>query len=233
MDGTKEITLGPIHSSIGKQKLRIVAYAMDKPMAFKAVVQPLDLSGDWLVYSTGASGGNIQCDDDEGESGETDYNETAMFTSVYTSLPAAVTGVFTADNGQTGYTWTMSPGADMTFGEDVALEINGSALIAKEGVRLQTKLTIPRKETNLSNTIPMLSGIGFVSLAALFCLYKKTKVIFSAAVDWGIDFNDRLCRWIWRYVWFACRGYYLHSIGSWRRPDCTVNRSILTGVFFR
>ncbi len=186
MDGTKEITLGPIHSSIGKQKIRIVAYATDKPITFKAVVQPLDLSGDWLVYSTGASGGNIQCDDGDEESGETDYSETAMFTSVYTSLPASVTGVFIADNGQTGYTWTMSPGADMTFGEDVALEINGSALIAKEGVRLQTKLTIPRKETNLSKEIPIFSSIGFVSLAALFCLYKKTKVIFSLLLIGGL-----------------------------------------------
>ena len=106
---------------------------MEEPKTFKAVVQPLDLSGDWVVYSTGASGGNIQCDDDEeGESTEIDYSETAMFTSVYTSLPAAVTGVFTADNGQTGYTWTMSPGADMTFGEDVALEINGAALFQKK-----------------------------------------------------------------------------------------------------
>jgi len=186
-DGTKEITLGPIHSVIGKQKLRIVAYAMNEPATFKATVQPLDLSGDWIVYSTGASGGDIQCDDDsEGDSSETNYSETAMFTSVYTSLPAAVTGVFTPDNGQTGYTWTMSPGADMTFGEDVALEINGSALIAKEGIRLQTKLTIPRKETNLTNSLPMLSGFGLISLITLFSLHKKTRLVYTLMIIAGL-----------------------------------------------
>ena len=182
MDGTKEVVLGPIHSSIGDPKLRIVAYAMNTASTFKAVVQPLDLSGDWIVLSTGASGGSIQCDDEEDATVSADYNETAKFTSLYTTLPAAVTGVYTADNGGTGYTWIVSPGADLAFGEDTPVEITGSALIAVEGIRLQAKLNIPKPQTNLSNQIPVLSGFGFIALIGLMLLQKKARLLISLLV---------------------------------------------------
>jgi len=183
MDGTKEVVLGPIHSSLGDPKLRIVAYAMNTASTFKAVVQPLDLSGDWIVLSTGVSGGSIQCDDDDEDSSvSADYKESAQFVSIYTTLPAAVAGVYGAESGGTGYSWVVSPGADLAFGEDTPVEISGIALIANGGVRLQTKLNIPKPQTNLSNQLPVWSGFGFIAMIGLLLIQKKAKMLISILI---------------------------------------------------
>ena len=182
-DGNKKISLGPIHSSLGNKKLRMVAYAQDKNRTFIARVQPLDLKGDWLVVSDGVTNHNYSCTETEKVEVTVNYPESAQFAALYTSyLPSAV-GLFLPDTGGTGYTWTVQPGADLTFGGNVPVELSGALLLDNQGIQLQSKLIIPEETASLPASTPLWSGVPLLGiLGAVFLRRQRMKLLTCSLV---------------------------------------------------
>ncbi len=179
-DGTKEIVLGPVHPTMGLEKVRIVAVASDAAKTFLAIVQPINLNGDWLLFSKHLLSHSIRCEDMETVTIHPE--ESATVAAVYTSFPAAVAGVYSLDSGGISYTWSGQSGADLTFGGDTAIELAGIALLTNDGIKLQNKLTIPEPQTNNAPAGPLVSGIGISSLMGALFLKKQRKKLLSLLV---------------------------------------------------
>ncbi|MBI4928299.1 MAG: hypothetical protein HY835_11075, partial [Anaerolineae bacterium] len=198
-DGSTKITLGPLHGMLGYRKIRIVAFATDQVRNFNAMVQPLDLTGDWLIFSSGLTGQNYSCSDEADAEVTIDYEELAKFSAIYTTLPAAVAGVYTPDPGGQGYTWAAQPGADLSFGSDVQLEIIGSMLLGSDTLRVQSKLVIPQQSQSSDGTIYLLSGMPLIGIVFVAMFRKKTRLAYGAII---------LCGAILLTGCFAFGGFY-------------------------
>ncbi len=177
-DGKSKITLGPIHTTLGYQKLRLVAFAKDEQRTFVAKVQPLNLKGDWLVFSDGVTSQNFSCNDVENVETTIDYANSAQFSALYTSLLHSVAGLYLPDSGGLGYTWAALPGADLKFGGKVPLGLSGVLLLNTEGILLQSKLDMPQENAGLPSTQPLLSGLPFLGFLAACVVRRKRRELF-------------------------------------------------------
>jgi hypothetical protein len=173
-DGSGKLILGPIHPKLGVTGIRIVAIAGESAKTFTARIRPLDISGDWLFFAKDVKSNSVVCATSNGEEDDTTPAELAQINSLLTSYATSIFGVFIPDTGATSYTWTLSPGADLTGGGDVAAVVTGAALVDGSGITVQSSLTIPQSSsfTPPSKTLPVaLASGGLLGLG--FFLYKK------------------------------------------------------------
>jgi len=173
-DGSDKLILGPIHPKLGVTGIRIVAIAGDRAKTFSARIRPLDISGDWLFFAKDVRSNSVVCAVSNGEEDDTTPLELAQVNSYLTSYATTIFGVFNPDAGATTYTWTLSPGADLTGGGDVAAIVTGAALVDGTGITVQSSVTIPQSSSYSppSKALPVaLASGGLLGLG--FFLYKK------------------------------------------------------------
>ncbi len=173
-NGSDKLILGPIHPKLGVIGIRIVAIAGDGAKTFTARIRPLDISGDWLFFAKDVKSNSVVCATSNGEEDDTTPLELAQVNSLLTSYATTIFGVFSPDTGATSYTWSLSPGADLTGGGDVAAVVAGAALLDGTGITVQSSLTLPQSSSSStpSKALPVALASGGV-LGLGFFLYKK------------------------------------------------------------
>jgi hypothetical protein len=134
-DGKSRVILGPVHSTTGVDKVRIVAVAGDGAKVFKAKVKSINLEGDWLFLYEAILVDNLVCDD-PGDVSEMSSEDFAQFTALLTSFPAAASGKYVRDAGGTSYTWDGDSNYLLSLDEitDQVLVIQGSSLVSPKGI---------------------------------------------------------------------------------------------------
>lgn len=181
--GTKKLVLGPVHNTLGLNKIRIVAVAADGPKVFKARVHPVDLEGDWVFQYESLINNGLQCEVQGSGSGNggIDLSSFPAYVSYATSIPAAVTGTYKRDPQGSTYSWTDDPSTDHSFMTDsngtTLLVIKGSSLVDGKGVVVDSLLSIPPpKQAGLPWQGLKMGLISSASLALLvFPMRKKNK----------------------------------------------------------
>ena len=181
--GTNKSNLGPVHSALGLNKVRIVAVATDGPKVFKAKIKSLSLQGDWVfVYESMINNGIVCKQQGEGNS-SIDKDGLAALTSYLTSFPATVIGLYTRDASGNSYTWIDDPATDHSSMTDddskMAYSINGSSLIDNKGVLIESSFSMhPTEAHHPQENLKVM----FASSAALavFLLYKRKKLVVVA-----------------------------------------------------
>jgi hypothetical protein len=94
-----------------------------------------------------------------------------------------VAGVYTPDaGGGQGYTWNAQPGADLSFGSDVQLEITGAVLLASDTLHVQSKLVIPQESQSFERNGYLLSGVPLLGMLLIALLGKKVRRFYGVAL---------------------------------------------------
>jgi hypothetical protein len=172
-DGTSKIILGPIHPKAGISGLRIVAVATDGEKNFTAKIRTIDITGDWMFAYKNIISNSMVCDQ-TGVDDPMTPEEIAQLTSYINSYVTTIAGVFTRDTGTNAYTWTISPGADLSFDSDTTAVVNGAALVDGKGVTVQTSVSVPES----TSFTPPIKGLPVALASSAFlgiCLLWKGK----------------------------------------------------------
>jgi len=178
-DGTSKITLGPIHPKAGMSGLRIVAVATDGEKTFTAKIRTIDISGDWLFAYKDIISNSMVCDQ-TGVDDPMTPEEIAQLTSYINSYVTSITGVFTRDPGTNAYTWTISPGADLSFDSDTTAIVNGASLVDGKGITVQTSVSVPESTsfTPPIKGLPVaLASSGFLGICLLWKRKKCLRIL--------------------------------------------------------
>lgn len=136
LDGSTELVLGPISDKLGVGLIRLAAAAPDGDQTFKAVVKPLDLSGDWasLLSDTNITYSNCPDNDDP-----MDAIDLAGFLSGY--------GTFVPDpavSDGSHYVWEGSLPEDAGEGTYIDADIS----VEPEKITLNYFIEIPKPDTS-------------------------------------------------------------------------------------
>lgn len=177
--GNSKVILGPVHSALGLNKVRLVAVAGDGPKVFKAKIKSLNLQGDWFFLADTVINNGVVCDH-QGDGNVTVHTESMpTLTSYLTSLPATVSGVYTRDAAGNSYTWIDDPAADHSYMEQgdssYIYSISGSSLVDNTGIIIESSYSIHRSQSHRPQKN---LEVVFASSAALvmLVLYKQKKV---------------------------------------------------------
>ncbi len=180
-DGAEELVLGPLSDKLGIGLIRLAAAAHDADKTFKAVVGPLDLSGDWASILSESRAVVMNCPDSDEPMEAIDF---AGFLAAY--------GTFVSDPGVTNgtkYTWEGSLGE-----VDADVLAQATILVEPDKIVLDYLIDIPRPTdsswlpwpggspgvrlsaapTN-QNTLPAnLALLGFLALGGVGTVYLQT-----------------------------------------------------------
>ena len=158
--------------------LRIVAVATDGAKNFTAKIRTIDISGDWLFAYKDIISNSMVCDQ-TGVDDPMTPEEVARLTSYINSYVTTITGVFTRDTGTNTYTWTVSPGADLSFDSDTTAVVNGAALVDGKGITIQTSVSVPESTsfTPPIKGLPVaLASSGFLGICLLWRRKKFLRI---------------------------------------------------------
>ncbi|GEM_PF-1165927 len=201
-DGKSKVSLGPVHSALGVDKVRIVAVAGDGAKVFKAQLKSINLEGDWLFMADRILVNNLVCDDPDGAIKASD-EQFAKLTALYTSWPAAASGKYVRDAGGTSYTWEGNPNNLQTLQGDTdsVILIQGVTRVSPKGIRIESSFSLHNKGTSRpqDGSLMALTSAGALGLA-LFNRKKKMLAIpllglfvicfISACGAWGVFETD-------------------------------------------
>jgi len=183
--GTSKVILGPVHSALGLNKVRLVAIAGDGPKIFKAKIKSLVLEGDWIFNYESMVNNGVVCEQVGDAESSMDADGLAALTSYLTSYPATVTGLFTRDASGNSYTWIDDPAADHSFlmedDSDVVYSFKGSSLIDNKGIVVESFFSVHPTEAHLPQDN---LAVAFASSAALALLvmFKRKKLNLAVLV---------------------------------------------------
>lgn len=185
-DGTAKTVIGPLHSKTGLSGIRIVAVATDGAKTFTAKIRPYDISGDWIFVFDSIVSNNMVCDSSGNESNDnndpTTPEEMAQLTSYINSYIPAIPGEYVKDAGANTYTWTLSPGGDLTFGGDTTVVVNGMALLDSKGITVQTFVSIPQPESRLPGNKAIPVAMASTCFFVFPLLFRKNKRVFLISI---------------------------------------------------
>lgn len=141
-NGSKELKIQPIFSGGGYKKVRIVALGINGGEVLNARVEPLDLSGAWVVFPTGKLSGSLQCTGG-GEDSTTDPEGVAMLNGVLVYL-ASGTGDMAVDSTGRNLDWSVVSARVPAEFTEAMVTYKASALLGGGGIKYQGEIDIPR-----------------------------------------------------------------------------------------
>jgi hypothetical protein len=180
-DGTAKAIIGPLHPKTGLSSIRIVAVATDGAKTFTARIHAIDISGDWIFGYDGIVTNNLVCestDKDDSMSPE----EMASLTAYLNSYVPTVAGSYVRDTGTNTYTWTLSPGADLSFGSDTTAVVNGAALLDSKGITIQSFVSIPQAKSRLPGNKEFPAVMASALFLVIPLILRKNKRAFLISV---------------------------------------------------
>jgi hypothetical protein len=154
-DGSAEVSIKPIHSKMGIKKVRLVALGQTGSEVFRARVQPLDLSGAWVVYAAGKPTSNsVSCVKDDGSvDQESDPGLLGPLLIYY----VGAMGDMSPDPTGRNLDWALVPDR-LPKGVDAGdFTYKASMLLAGDGVRYQGLLDLPKPA---ESSLPPAEAVG-------------------------------------------------------------------------
>lgn len=158
-DGASEVRLGVVSDKLGFPMIRIVAVAPTQDVVFNAVLETVNLSGDWQLNLHNLQADTGGCPDSDA--------------SQFTSLPADAYGMLFSgygayqmgDSGVTGrkITWAPEPMPD----ELAELELSSEGDMTPEGIKLNYLIHIPYQDSSSGTSKHVPGSAIFMGLAGL------------------------------------------------------------------
>ena len=141
-DGSKEVTIAPIHVNLGIKVVRLVAWSKNGGQNFKARIEPVDLKGAWVIQLGKQVSSSLQCGD-PGSSG-IEPNNVVLAAANYYPLFMAM-GDMEPVKDATGLEWSLVAARlpEGTKESDFAFE--SLANLEPDDIQAQGKFTLPQK----------------------------------------------------------------------------------------
>jgi hypothetical protein len=165
-DGTKELILGPIHTTFGIGTLRLVAFSKTGSQTFSAHLDVIDLKGAWVIQNAGVVNNGVTCSTSGTDNGTTD---TANFIAIFPLLSniMTATGDMTPDTSGPSLDWSLVPARLPAGFKSDQFSFKGTALIGTDGVELQSEVDLPEQKSTSQNLPPVAAGPGLAIVACL------------------------------------------------------------------
>ncbi len=169
-DGTKEVIIQPIHIKLGTGKVRLVALGRSGGEVLRAKIEPLDLSGTWVIFPQKLVANNLTCTGDIDE-GENPAEDDATLSSLLIYLISSMGEMQSEATGR-GLDWALVPSRLPPDAEAGEFTYQASALQAREAIRYQANLDLPRQE---SRRFPPGLGIGMAGIFIPVVFIRKDR----------------------------------------------------------
>lgn len=150
-DGSEEVTIGPIHSTMGISELRIVAYSKTDGQTFSAQIEPVDLEGAWVIVPGDLISNTITCTDTDPNS-TSDPDGMAQFGAGFFGMFNAM-GDMNEDSSELKYDWSLVSSRAPSELSDLKYTFTSTAAVEQKGVHLEGELNMPRPAES-SSTLP-------------------------------------------------------------------------------
>jgi len=180
-DGTAKAIIGPLHPKAGLSSIRIVAVATDGAKTFTARIHAIDISGDWIFGYDGIVTNNLVCESTDKED-STSPEQIAALAAYLNSYVPTIAGSYVRDTGTNAYTWTISPGADLSFGSDTTAVVNGAALLDSKGITVQSFVSIPQEQSRLPGYKTFPTAMASAIFLVIPLIFRKHKRAFLISV---------------------------------------------------
>lgn len=177
-DGTKEVIIQPIHIKLGTGKVRLVALGRSGGEVLRAKIEPLDLSGTWVIFPEKLLTNNLTCTGEIDE-GDNPAEGDAALSSLLIYLIGAMGEMQPEATGR-GLDWALVPSRLPPDTEAGEFTYQATALQAPAAIRYQANLDLPRPE---SRQFPPGVGIGMATIfmPVLFIRKDRRRALLALA----------------------------------------------------
>lgn len=152
-DGTKEVTIAPIHANIGIKVVRLAAWSRTGGQSFKARLEPVDLKGAWVIQLGKQVSNSVKCGD-PGDSGLMPDN-VVLAAANYFPLFLGM-GDMEPVKDATGLEWSLMPARLPENTKAGDFEFESVVNLETEDIQMQGKLTLPQQTSQ--RPLPAESG---------------------------------------------------------------------------
>ena len=142
-DGSKELTIGPIHAGLGITTVRLVAYSKTGGQSFQARIEPVDLKGAWVIIPTTLVSNNINCVGGDASNPPPQSAGVAQMGATYFGIIGAM-GDMQPDASGLSLDWSMVSSRLPADIKPDQFTFKATALVGSDGIKLQGELAIPK-----------------------------------------------------------------------------------------
>jgi hypothetical protein len=174
-DGSKEVTIAPIHATLGIGSVRIVAYSKNGGESFKAHIQPVDLTGAWVIVPGKQISTDVVCTGDATVDSESHNASVGLAGATYFGLFSAM-GQMQPDATGLSLDWNAVPSRlPPEFSAD-KFQFQSTALIGPNDIKLQGALDIPNTATSQRKPLPLdPTGLAVAALLPAAGLRRRVR----------------------------------------------------------
>ena len=170
-DGTEGLVLQPIHTSMGLESARLVAFGQNGGERVRGQVRPVDLSGAMVIEAETELANRIICTGDTG--GDPVESDVAQISAMLSSVAIAM-GDFKPGDTPGAYKWELVPARVSKDASTLTGNVEGSMAFEPDQLVLKATYKIPQPESGALPGPDALALLGVLAgIVPLACLGNR------------------------------------------------------------